>query len=173
MYMLLGLHSCSHLFKKINLKLVKHNGHDVEELLLPHVLEYERVCNRTVAIDIYFEKFNNNTVGVCRGFLMPRNWREISIDLEYYSQSSYADIEALVFHELGHCDLNRLHDNEILNEESIMLSRPKSLMHRYTFSDWTYKWNRDEYIKELCHPDSLHQVHEKTFLIPFDRRTNL
>lgn len=155
--MLIVLQSCSMLFKKLNINRVEHNKKEVESLLLPYVLEYEKVCNTTVSIDIYFEKLKGNTVGVCRGFLMPRSMREISIDWEFFAFASEYDREALVFHELGHCDLDRFHESEILNDESIMLERPASLMHPYMFSDWTYRAYRTEYIKELCHqPEKLY-----------------
>lgn len=169
--MLVCVQSCSILTKKVYLELVDHNGRQVEKQLLPHVLEYEKVCNRTVVINIYFEKLPKNAVGICRGFLAPRAWREISIDIDWYKTASWADVESVVFHELGHCDLDRFHNNTVLNEESVLLERPESIMHKYTFSDWTYKWYRKEYIKELCHePKQVFPFPLRTFERPFDHR---
>jgi hypothetical protein len=56
--------------------------------------------------------------------------------------SSYR--EMLLFHELGHCLLNRSHQgNDFYN--------PTSIMNASLFSDLNYKTNYDYFIKELFH----------------------
>jgi hypothetical protein len=68
----------------------------------------------------------------------------ITISKTQWDSLSEENKELLLFHEMGHCLLNRTHDN---NEsvarkwESIMLQWPQKI------SD--YSQNKDEYLKEL------------------------
>jgi hypothetical protein len=57
------------------------------------------------------------------------------------------DKEQLLFHELGHCVLNRKHCDLVVNLDPISLMHPKMLKSEY------YKNNRDELIEELFNAD--------------------
>lgn len=71
---------------------------------------------------------------------------EVLIDIVFWTQASDADKEFIVFHELGHCVLNRSHLDTKNADGSCT-----SMMHsgvsgcRFTYNDS----NREEYLEEL------------------------
>lgn len=58
-------------------------------------------------------------IGRCQPFL-----QNISIDPIYWNEATYIERKALIFHELSHCLLWKMHDNEIRKDFC-----PKSIMH--------------------------------------------
>lgn len=52
--------------------------------------------------------------------------------------------EALIFHELGHCLIYRLHENSVDQN-----GKPVSVMHAYRLRDDVYVEKRDDYREEL------------------------
>lgn len=164
--MLVTLQSCSIIWFKTKINLVDHNGQEVESLLLPHVLEYEKVCNRKVSLKIYFEKMEGPVVGVCRSFIGPDSWKEIAISIDFFKQARIEQMEALVFHELGHCDLGRSHVQSYTGES--YFDRPVSLMYYQVLDAWTYTVHKAEYIKELCYePEEIPIYPLRTFMRTF------
>lgn len=83
---------------------------DIDPELETYVTSFEHIYNVHVNYSIKFENLPGNQIGECRGFRSPN--RKIVIDSDFYSQNknNYAAIELVVFHELGHCSLNRGHD---------------------------------------------------------------
>jgi hypothetical protein len=71
--------------------------------------------------------------------------RLILIDEYYWEQIDYWRKEMIVFHELGHCELDLDHDNGITTEK--FYSRPLSIMYEDVIPD--YFFYREEYIAEL------------------------
>lgn len=129
-------------------------GFGVHETLVPYVRSFELEGQRHLGpkfrvknIDIGFGtakmidlEGDNDTVGFC-DVVMPR--RLIIIDLDYFKRRTEAEREELIFHELGHCILNR--DHEELKDEH----GPISIMYPYTLGESTYAPMRDRYITEL------------------------
>ena len=131
---------------------VYHRGHVMPRSVHKHVLEFERVCNKKVELPIVFlDKLPFNFIGVCMGFALPgpkmiiieRDWWDKYKNLEIYR-------EELIFHELGHCVLDRWHTEDKIYIDSYG-GRPASVMYPKFFGyDGTYEVHRKEYIKELC-----------------------
>jgi hypothetical protein len=80
-------------------------------------------------IPIQFDDFSSSTqIGLCRSWT--HGYRQITIDKEYWD-NTYVTEEmkiSLIFHELGHCDLNRQHDETLRSD-----GWPTSLMYPYNF----------------------------------------
>ena len=72
------------------------------------------------------------------------SYPEIKIDRTDYALLSNVRREALLFHELGHCLLNRVHDDDTYDD-----GRPKSLMNKYIIGEYYYSSYYDEYMREL------------------------
>lgn len=67
---------------------------------------------------------------------------QITLNGSFWNQLSFTYQEQLLFHELGHCLLNRAHEgNDFFN--------PTSIMNKSFFSEATYKNQYDFFIKEL------------------------
>lgn len=67
------------------------------------------------------------------------------VDTAYWRNSTDAMKEHIMFHELGHCILNRGHTEAQKNYG------PESVMYPYLFDDMTYISHHDEYMAELFH----------------------
>lgn len=83
-------------------------------------------------MDIMFVSLDDTSVGRC--YWYPRM---IQIDQEYWDIASEKSRESLMFHELGHCDLDRDHSN------------PDSLMEAYLINAFKFAQNELYYIQEL------------------------
>lgn len=69
----------------------------------------------------------------------------ITIDPTAWAKMSSARKEALVFHELGHCLLNRPHDDKWVGDEH----RPSSVMNTFLLSGIVYSEHRQTFLNEL------------------------
>lgn len=111
------------------------------------VKDFEKHCRVKVKVPIYWGNLpadkDGQTIGICRGFRQSLLFRSIVIDKKYWDRSTYWERESLVFHELGHCVLDRPHVTAY-DEEGHSLS----IMHPFTFN--TYFQDRPALIKELC-----------------------
>lgn len=116
-----------------------------------HIREFEKLCRCKNFVPIYFSKLKGNHVGECRWFKGLKLFRNIHLDEDYWEKSDEYEREALIFHELGHCVLDREHDDSIIFVDSG--PRPKSLMNSFLFSE--YKKNRGYYIWEMFSSQSL------------------
>ena len=99
---------------------------------------------------------HGSAVGVCTRW--SNGFRQIEIDPDYWNSSWTSEQEktALLFHELGHCDLNRGHETALL-----VTGWPVSLMCPYVVA--YYLGIESYYFNELFHPasisSSLHEEH--------------
>lgn len=85
-------------------------------------------------------------VGVC--FTYSDGKREIIIKADWWNRSSLSSRESLIFHELGHCALDRDHNDEtIINEKGQTLRA--SIMHPSIVSSANYTEYYDGYVHEL------------------------
>lgn len=96
-------------------------------------------------IPIQFSNLVYPTVGVCTKW--SSGYRQIEIDPTYWNNISEDIKLQLIFHELGHCDLNRGHTSEIASN-----GYPVSFMYPYTFH--YYQSQLAGYIVELFSPSS-------------------
>ena len=85
----------------------------------------------------------HETIGLCMNFFKPT----VVFDRRYWDHSTPIEREELVFHELGHCALNRDHIEGMDN--LLGKSQPKSIMNPYILPADDYLRMRDYYISEL------------------------
>lgn len=153
----------------------------VEKDLIKYVKKFKKLSNgkvKEINVNIMFsslgysDKFSEKeTIGICNlvtktVYIDKKWWKETKNELAK---------EELIFHELGHCILDRDHTSAKIdkgtvtfyNQRSIFTTGiiekyerfkdgcPKSMMHPYSFSKTCLKIHRKHYIKELfsnCRP---------------------
>ena len=113
------------------------------------LFEMEQDVN--VNIEIQFNQMDLPTIGKCYyAFYIdgPHEGERLNLNVEidpiFWQEATDTEKEVLIFHELGHCVLNRDHDEDIILEYEI----PKSIMYPVIF-DSPYKNNRSYYVDEL------------------------
>lgn len=95
----------------------------------------------TSNIPINFKDIEDgNVVGRCYYI---GSFREIVIDLNYWALANATKREILVFHELGHCALDRNHQELTKN------GNPVSIMFPSVISDTLYNTHKTDYLEEL------------------------
>jgi hypothetical protein len=92
---------------------------------------------------------NSEYVGVC--FTYSNGDKEIIIDKEWWDRVSPTSRESLIFHELGHCALNRAHNNEEIEKEGKKVRA--SLMNPGVVSSNDYNSYKPGYLHELYTSD--------------------
>lgn len=127
------------------------------------VEEFERHWGRKVTVPIIFSpvRLSETTTGVCFGFQSPKFTRIIVLDEQYWETISYWYKEAIIFHELGHCELDLEHDEEKVS--TWYDDRPRSIMHPFNHS--YYRYFRDEYIEQMFTSWSSKQSYYKLFYL--------
>jgi len=107
---------------------------------------------------IYFEQsLADSSIGEVVGICKPHiNNKEIQIKFDAWMNFNDKRKELLIFHELGHCQLNRDHLNttfEITIEDGMKITCPTSIMYPMLMSDlqikYCYDKMHDYYINEL------------------------
>lgn len=114
----------------------------VDPEFAPYVQSYTGYKGRGLNYDIpiQFADLQGNTVGLCTRWSSGE--RQIQIDRDYWN--NYLDDGEkyeVIFHELGHCDLNRDHVSTTNN------GVPNSIMYPYVFS--LYSTTVANYMAEL------------------------
>jgi hypothetical protein len=127
----------------------KQNTIEPEFQQLVDLFELEQ--NITVNVDVVFKKIDYPTVGLCWSNISNNQKKgiKIEIDPDFWNKSSDMKREELLFHELGHCVLNRDHDDSIIH-----YTIPKSVMYPYVFEN-AYKKYRSYYVEELKNTNAL------------------
>jgi len=115
--------------------------------LEPHVRAYSEFKSEYLGqeksnypIFFEFDDLNEPTLGRCYRPKDPQfvnNGRVIILDKPFWDNASYYKREELIFHELGHCDLNRGH------------TETPEIMYAYTLNSEFYKRNRETLIEFL------------------------
>lgn len=128
----------------------------VDKFIAEAALRGDTLDSNLSGLSIIFEENGSTTdyAGVCRDRL-GLSANEIGIERGFWNESEESAKEWLIFHELGHCVLDRDHDNQKLDN-----GMWKSLMRGGTFSGidsripLCYIWERQEYyIDELFDPN--------------------
>lgn len=80
-------------------------------------------------------------------YIYSNNAREIIVRPEWWQGASEDDKESIIFHELGHCRLDREHDDEVMviGGHSVKLS----MMHHVIVTGPSYTNRQSAYINEL------------------------
>lgn len=118
----------------------------VEEDIKEHVRVFSQLYNNEVNIEIRYAKLSLNVVGLCYSYSDGVN--RIEIDKEEYESYSYYGKQQLIFHELGHCVLNRDHVSTKFNWRGVEI--PTSVMYPFAFGNFVYyNMNMTHYHDEL------------------------
>lgn len=83
----------------------------VEPEFKPFVEEFEKKCNCKIEMEIIFDNldgFSEETAGVCNFFYGPS--KVILIQRKYWKYYTEENKRQLIFHELGHCELGKQHN---------------------------------------------------------------
>lgn len=78
-------------------------------------------------------------------------YSEILVNPFFWNNKNYpdSDREELIFHELGHCVLNRIHDSRTVKSLDSPTQIPISIMNPYHLGRILYESNYNYYMKEL------------------------
>jgi hypothetical protein len=103
-----------------------------------------------VTVPINFSSLKDY-VGVCITYSDGR--KEIEIDLEFWDESEDLAREEVIFHELGHCVLDRDHDETLVKPSGYFYRIPNSVMYPYVFGHaHFYEEFHEHYVEELVDP---------------------
>lgn len=93
---------------------------------------------------------NGMEVGICETGPVGLNGSEaykVTVDTNFWNSADDYTRESLLFHELGHCLLNRLHKND-----KTVIGTPVSIMNAILVRGDVYNYNQstyDDFVKEL------------------------
>lgn len=116
--------------------------------VMPYVLQFQwqgLLHGRDISLDGLDIKLSNTldrpqNVGECH-----MQSKRVILRLDYWLYANEYLRELLVFHELGHCLLNRKHNNEL----DAAIGMPSSVMNFSLFNEYYYYANREQYLVEL------------------------
>lgn len=111
-------------------------------IFLPYIESFSSEFNVKVSVPIVLKKLKDSQGGVCITY--SSGYREIQINSTYWDYLMEEQKEQLLYHELGHCVLNRKHDTKLMPNSSC----PNSIMYPYVFSKYDIK---ECYIPEYNH----------------------
>lgn len=115
-----------------------------DKAFLSYIQDFESLYGK-VKSPIIFANLDSRKVGLCTKY--SNGYNEIKIDVNFWIRASEAAKNQLILHELGHCELNRGHDDTSIN------NCPKSAMRSYTFFpselENCFIPNFDYYLEEL------------------------
>ena len=117
----------------------------VDPVFTSYVESFESNGISIGGVSIGFGPTASNIAGVCTRW--NNGFREIAINQNYWSTASEDARWGLIFHELGHCVLNREHVSTKHAYKN--LSVPDSLMYPYNFFSSSYSELRYYYNYEL------------------------
>lgn len=129
----------------------------------PYIKTYENMSGMEVlGIDFDFKELEAPAVGQCE-----KKWglsfgasRFIHVDPNYWSFEKRTEEQkmALIFHEIGHCLLDRNHTEDTMSvkvKNSLTMTKiPSSLMYPYVFYSSWYANYESYYYNELIHPET-------------------
>lgn len=95
-------------------------------------------------ITVIFGKQEGNSVGLC---ITAHSQPFITIHKQFWTIYDQFEREELIFHELGHCVLDREHCEVKKNNKSVSMMEPNMLGSGY------YGPNRENLVDELFNPD--------------------
>jgi hypothetical protein len=121
--------------------LVGNIGFQVDDVK-PYVRSFEEHLGESVDVDIFFGDLEYGTVGACYYIFI----REVVIvDQKWWRYASPTSRKQLIYHELGHCVLDKDHVDEIMHGNGC----PVSLMHSYVVSDSCFNEHEHYYLQDL------------------------
>jgi len=120
-----------------------------DPVFVKYINKFNIEMNMSTNISTTFKKMDDKYAGICHSW--SDGHREITINKKYWDNYSDKQREQLIFHELGHCALNREH-----NDDTIMLNGttcPDSVMRSKMFNlfeiAYCYNYDYEHYLQEL------------------------
>jgi hypothetical protein len=114
---------------------------------------FENVCDKQVNIPVRIESLEDynteetNIVGLC--IVYPNGYKQIKIDNNFWDNATYNAKESLIYHEIGHCLLDREHNNNQILHDGYVIN--ESIMNSFNIGNfWFYEKYKDYYYQELC-----------------------
>jgi hypothetical protein len=112
----------------------------------PAFLPYLQAFHRQYSADILDTEIEfvsmfptNNELAQCE-----MGFDHVEVRRDYWEMLSETSRKVLIFHELGHCIFNRIHRNDVYDDNC-----PKSIMSTYLMSDSCYNAHSQDLLKEL------------------------
>lgn len=126
-------------------------ANDVNNKIQEYYDRFEAVFNIAISdIPASFTTLEGSTIGICAIWTgNTRDYREITIDAEFWEDAEDAYKEELIFHELGHCYYYRVH-TKLKYEDNC----PMSLMYPTIFYKGCQNKYKDELYQELPYGDT-------------------
>ena len=125
----------------------------IDKEFVSYVSVFEAMYKKSIGdISIGFEKLESSTVGRCT--IWSSGYRQIRIDPDYWHSASEEKRIGLIFHELGHCVLNRTHTSKTFYYSGLSINGyvPASLMHPDNFYSAFFSELESYYFYELFNP---------------------
>lgn len=116
-----------------------------------YVDKFEQTIGESVEIDIDYNHLEYPIVGRCLKWT--DGYKNIEIDPTHWPEVLDVEKEELILHELGHCILDRDHDQSMLSIDGYYLI-PKTIMYPYLFGR-EYALYENYYLSELKNPETM------------------
>ncbi len=114
--------------------------------------KFEQETGVQVTVPIIYDGLGPETVALCEEF--HDGYKVIRVNTLYWESMGYGGKEETVYHELGHCQLNRDHSELLTQPSSYVYAIPNSIMYPYIFGDASFYWIfREHYVEELMFPN--------------------
>lgn len=116
-----------------------------------YTARFEQETGVKVTVPIVYSSLDKETVALCEEF--SDGYRLIRVNSFYWEEMENGGKEETIYHELGHCQLNRDHSDELTTTRLYVYAIPNSIMYPYIFGDVSFYWIfRDHYVQELMSP---------------------
>lgn len=140
---------------KINTDSDPRTNLNTDEVFIEYVVQFEVDYAHYLDADInihnipinFTDELEDKYLGVCYYYGNKSQWREIKINRSQWNTLSEHGKKSLLYHEFGHCALNREHKDEYY------YNLPVSIMNTYHIGD-SYKKYSDDYDYELFNNDA-------------------
>lgn len=123
------------------------------EYIDPSFAKYVQSFNTQYGVDINmnmrFAPQDGSVVAVCISYSNGSN--RIEVDPEKWQNYDEDTKEEVIFHELGHCFLDRPHREDVVDYG--WRTVPMSIMYPFVMPASTYRQYHSEYMHELVNPD--------------------
>lgn len=126
---------------------------------IKYVNSFEKEYGKSIGdVSMDFVDQPSNIVGLCKKW--GYTYRQVEVDKTYWKQATEEERMGLVFHELGHCVLDREHKSDyfLYNGLHITGQVPASLMFPYNFYTSFYSELEAYYKYEMFHPQLAKEI---------------
>lgn len=118
----------------------------------PFKLKFEQETGVKVTVPIIYDRLDEETVALCEVF--SDGYKLVRVNTLFWEEMGHGGKEETIYHELGHCQLNREHSDELTTTRLYGYAIPNSIMYPYIFGDAGFYWIfREHYVEELMFPN--------------------